>query len=70
MKDEGPNVFKLVKTNSALDFVKNNTSLASTSEVLSLIKSKVSCFNYYINRRCEWTLRLRWFVKRGAVDAM
>ena len=31
MKDEGPKVFKLVK-HSELDFLKNNTSLASTSE--------------------------------------
>ena len=43
MKDEGPKIFKLVKTNSALDFLKNNT--------LFLIKSKASCFNYrnYVN---------------------
>ena len=43
-------VFKLVKTNSALDFLKNNTSSAAASEytVLFLIKSKASCFNYYI----------------------
>ena len=34
--------FKLVKTNSALDFLKNNTSLATF-----LIKSKASCFNDY-----------------------
>ena len=32
MKDEGPNVFKLVKTNSAMDFLQNNTSSASNSE--------------------------------------
>ena len=32
MKDEGPKVFKLVKTNSALDFLKKYTSLASASE--------------------------------------
>ena len=32
MKDEGPNVFKLVKTNSALDLLKKHTSLASASE--------------------------------------
>ena len=31
VKDEGPKVFKLVKTNAALDFFKNNTCLASTS---------------------------------------
>ena len=31
MKDDGPKVFKLVKTNLALDFLKN-TSLASASE--------------------------------------
>ena len=28
MKGEGQKVFKLVKTNSDLDFLKNNTSLA------------------------------------------
>ena len=32
MKDEGPKVFKLVKTKSALDFLKNNTPSASASE--------------------------------------
>ena len=32
MKDEGPKVLKVVKTNSALNFLKNNTSSASTSE--------------------------------------
>ena len=32
MKDEGPNVFKLVKTNSASDFLKNNTSSTSAWE--------------------------------------
>ena len=32
MKDEGLNVFKLGKTNSALDFLKNNACSASTSE--------------------------------------
>ena len=32
MKDDGPKVFKLVKANSALDFIKNNTSLTSASE--------------------------------------
>ena len=31
MKDEGSKDFKLVKTNGALDFFKNNTSLASAS---------------------------------------
>ena len=39
MKDEGPKVRKLVKTNSALDFLKNNTSSASTLGLLFLIKS-------------------------------
>ena len=32
MKVEGPKVFKLVKTNSAFDFLKNNTSWACSSE--------------------------------------
>ena len=34
MKDEGPKVFKFIKTNSALDFLKNNTSSASASECI------------------------------------
>ena len=42
------NVFKLVKTNSVLDFLKNNTSLTSTWRVLFWIESKASCFNYYL----------------------
>ena len=45
MKDEWPKVFKLLKTNSSLDFLKNNTSTTSAS-VLFLKKSQVSCFNY------------------------
>ena len=32
MKDEEQDVFDLVETNSVLDFLKNNTSLARTSE--------------------------------------
>ena len=32
MKDAGPKVFQLVKTNSALDFCKTNTSSSYTSE--------------------------------------
>ena len=32
MKDEGPKVFEVCKTNSALDFIKNNTSSGSISE--------------------------------------
>ena len=39
MKDKGPNVFKLVKTNSAFDFLKNNTSLVSASE--GIISDKI-----------------------------
>ena len=35
MKD---NIFKLVKTNSALDFLKNNTSSASASEGIIIDK--------------------------------
>ena len=48
MKDEGPKVRKLVKTNSALDFLKNNTSSASTLEGIIFDKIKPSRFNYYI----------------------
>ena len=32
MKDERLNIFKLVKTNSTLDFLKNNTHSARASE--------------------------------------
>ena len=32
MKDKGPKVFKLVKTNFALNFLKNNTSPVSALE--------------------------------------
>ena len=32
MKDKGPKVFKLIKTNSALDFRKNITSSVNTLE--------------------------------------
>ena len=49
MKDEGPKVFKLVKTNSALDLIKNNTSSAGASQ--DIIFGKIQggvCFNYYI----------------------
>ena len=45
MNDEWPNFLKLVKTNSTLDFLKNNTSSASVFGVLFLIKSKESYFN-------------------------
>ena len=58
MKDKLPNVFKLVKTNSALHFsktntalhfLKNNNSLASASDgiIFDKIQGRV-CFNYYI----------------------
>ena len=47
MNDEGPKVLKLVKTNSALDFLKNNTSSASISEgTINKIQDRTS-FNYY-----------------------
>ena len=32
MKDKGPNVFKLLKINSVMDFLKDNTSSASASD--------------------------------------
>ena len=48
MNDQRPKVFKLVKTNFALDFLKNNTSLASASEgIIFYYISKVSCFKSY-----------------------
>ena len=48
MEDEGSNVFKLVQTNSAFYFLKNNTSSANAKRVLFFIESKASCFNYYL----------------------
>ena len=39
MKDKGPNDSKLVKTNSAVDFLKNNATLADASE--SIIYDKI-----------------------------
>ena len=44
MKDEGPKVFKLVKTNSTLDFLKDNTSSSSTSEGIIFDKIQVIVF--------------------------
>ena len=50
MKDKGLKVFKLVKTNSGLDFLKNNTSSASTLEGIIFDKTQGRvCFNYYKN---------------------
>ena len=48
MKDEGPNVFKFIKTNPALDSLKNNTSTASAYECIIFDISKSSHFIYYI----------------------
>ena len=47
MKYEGPKVFKLATTNSVLDFLKNNTSSASTSEgiIFDKIQGRV-CFSF------------------------
>ena len=45
MKDKGPNLSKLVKTNSALDFLKNNTSSATTSEGIIFEKIHSTVFN-------------------------
>ena len=50
MKDEGPKVLKLVKTNSALDFMKNNTSSASTSE--GIIFVKIQGILFYLLQNC------------------
>ena len=44
MKDEGPKVFKLVKTNSALDFLKNNAPTASALEGTIFDKIQVMVF--------------------------
>ena len=46
MKDKGPKVFKLVKGNSALDFLKNSTSLDNTSE--GIIFDKIHCIVFYL----------------------
>ena len=48
MKVEGPKVFKLVKTNATLDFLKNNTLSGTSWGVLFLTKSKTPCFNDYM----------------------
>ena len=47
MKDEWPKVFKLVKTNFTLDFLKNNTSSATTSEDIIFDKIQGIVFNYH-----------------------
>ena len=49
MKDKRSKVFKLFYKNSALDFLQNNTSLATASEdiIFDKIQGRVS-FNYYI----------------------
>ena len=38
MKDEGPKVFKSVKTNSAVDYLKNNTFSANASKDITFDK--------------------------------
>ena len=48
IKDKGPKS-KLVKTNSAVDFLKYNTPSASTLEGTIFDRSKPRCFNYYLN---------------------
>ena len=50
MKGEGPKVFRLV--NSALDFLKIIPFWLALLRLLFLIKSKASCFNYYIRQGC------------------
>ena len=44
MKDKGPKVFKLVEANSALDFLKNNTSLAGASDGIIFDKIQAIVF--------------------------
>ena len=46
MKDTGSKVFKLVKANSALDFLKNSTSLDNASE--GIIFDKIHCIVFYL----------------------
>ena len=45
MKDEWPKVFKLTKTNSALNFLKNNTSLVCSSK--GIIFDKIQGIVFY-----------------------
>ena len=52
MKDNGVKSFyELVKTNSALDFLKNNTSSATASEdiIFDKIQAAIVTFNYNIS---------------------
>ena len=47
MKDKRPKAFKLVQTNSTLDFLKNNSANASEDIIFDKIQGRVY-FNYYI----------------------
>ena len=58
MKDKGPNLSKLVKTNSALDLLKNNTSSATTSEGIIFEKIHSTVFNYYTIKKISISDRL------------
>ena len=60
-------VSKLVKTNSVLDFLKNNNSCAIASEgiIFDKIQGRVN-FNYYISHTPD---RLRMHTRRGAAES-
>ena len=49
MKVEWSKVFKLVETNSALDFLRNNISWPCASEDIIFQKIKASCFSCHLN---------------------
>ena len=53
MKDKGPEVFKLIKTNSALDFRKNNTSSVNTLE--GIIFNKIQGIVFQLQQKSEAT---------------
>ena len=57
MKDKGPEVFKLIKTNSALDFRKNNTSSVNILEGI--------IFNQIQRNRVSATTEIRGHLREG-----
>ena len=50
IEDEGPKIFKLVKTNSALNLSEIVPPGVAPQRVLLLIKFKALRFNYYVIR--------------------
>ena len=53
MNDKGPKVFKLIKTNSALDFRKNSTSWVNTLE--GIIFNKMQGIMFQLQQKSEAT---------------